>query len=94
MILLNYVYSVSQEETMVASDYLSGFFNHKLFDLTLFNDFKNMNYNELFAWHKEFFGVLNNAVPFSQTWNGMVDIQKAYFNSWLALNSFGTKEDL
>ena len=73
---------------MALGDYFSSFYKHKLFDLTLFNDFRSMNYEELFAWHKEFFGALNHAVPFSQTWEKMVDIQKAYFNSWLALNSF------
>ncbi len=66
--------------------YLKGFFGHKLFDSSLYNDFYNMSMDELLKWNNDFVNVLSKTVPFTDTWNNMVDVQKAYFNSWLALN--------
>mgnify|MGYP001547512643 CR=1 FL=1 len=67
--------------------YLNGFFGHKLFDNSLFNDFKKMRMDELLKWNNDFVKILSKTVPFTDTWNNMIDVQKAYFNSWLALNA-------
>lgn len=69
------------------SNYLKGFLNHKLFDRSLFNDFKMMNTEELLQWNSDFLEILTKSVPFSETWNKLIDVQKGYFNSWLALNT-------
>ncbi len=67
--------------------YLKGFSTHKLFDRNLFNDFRHMQNEELVKWNDDFMDILSKVVPFSDTWNNMADVQKAYFNSWLALNA-------
>lgn len=69
------------------SNYVKGFLSHKLYDRNLFNDFRKMQKEELLKWNNDFMDILSKAVPFSDTWNGMIDVQKAYFNSWLALNA-------
>jgi len=69
------------------SSYVEGFLNHKLFDRALFEDFRKMHTEELLKWNRDFVEILTKAVPFSKAWNELIDIQKAYFNSWLALNT-------
>ncbi len=68
------------------SGYMKEFFNHKLFDKNLFNDFKLMSADEVFKWNSDFLDILTKSVPFTESWNNLIDVQKGYFNSWLALN--------
>lgn len=69
------------------ANYLQGFLSHKLFDENLFKDFKMMSTEEIMKWNQDFLSILTKTAPFSDTWNDLIDVQKGYFNSWLALNA-------